>query len=113
MFTLLGTVAAASDAISIPEAAIVHLDPDTAELIAEVDAILCAALAPARRPPAPPATASSSVTPRSAGWSWRAPIRPWCGPVHPVRAVERSPPASRTARSPNISRCERQVMASQ
>ncbi|MCV7005045.1 MULTISPECIES: hypothetical protein [Mycobacterium] len=57
------------------------LDAEVAELIAEVDAILCAAVAVARRPPAPPVTASVA-------------LRPWHGPAHSVRAVQRSPPAS-------------------
>ncbi|MHA7649654.1 hypothetical protein ACX9NE_07825 [Mycobacterium sp. ML4] len=54
---------------------------EVAELIAEVDAILCAAVATSRRPPASPVASS-------------VPLRPRPGPAHRVRAVQRSPPAS-------------------
>ncbi|OBJ90519.1 hypothetical protein A9W97_01095 [Mycobacterium gordonae] len=74
------------------------LEADVAELFAEVDAILCAAVAAARRPPAPPVTTY-------------APLRPWSGPAHPVRAVQRSPPASPHTWS--LLSSERQVMTSQ
>lgn len=74
------------------------LDADVAELIAEVDAILCAAVAVDRRPSAPP------VTPCDPPGSWH-------GPAHPVRAVQRSPPASPHQRS--LPSSERQVMTSQ
>jgi hypothetical protein len=57
------------------------LDAEVAELIAEVEAILCAAVAVDRRPSTPPVAA------------W-VPLRPRRGPVHRVRAVQRSPPAS-------------------
>ena len=95
MTTQLGTVAAptTSDTIGTVKPEILHLDPDTAALIAEVDAILSAALTPARRPPAPPATGCALVGPRSAGRSCGALVRPRRGPVHHVWAVQRGPPA--------------------
>jgi hypothetical protein len=68
------------------------LDPDVEALFAEVDAILCAALVPHRWLPVPPATGSDLAGPPSAGRSRGAPCRPWGAPVHPVRAVPRSPP---------------------
>jgi hypothetical protein len=93
MMTPINTVApATNDTIGSPETEILYLDPDTAALIAEVDAILCAALTPARRPPAPPATGCALVEPRSAGRSSGALVRPRRGPVQPVRAVQRGPP---------------------
>lgn len=57
------------------------LDAEVAELIAEVEAILCAAVAVDRRPSTPPVAAC-------------VPLRPRRGPAHQVRAVQRSPPAS-------------------
>jgi hypothetical protein len=95
MMTHLGAVAAptTSDTIGRAEPEILYLDPDTAVLFAEVDAILCAALAPARRPPAPPTTGCALVEPRPAGRSWGALVRPRRGPVHSVRAVQRGPPS--------------------
>jgi hypothetical protein len=58
MMTHLGTVAAAttSDTTGWAEPEMLYLDPDTAALFAEVDAILCAALTPAvgRRHHQPP-----------------------------------------------------------
>lgn len=74
------------------------LDADVAELFAEVDAILGAAVATARRPSAPPVR--SCVL-----------LGPWHGPAHPVRAVQRSPPTSPRTRS--LLSSERQVMTSQ
>ncbi|MDT5170123.1 MAG: hypothetical protein QOD02_3454, partial [Mycobacterium sp.] len=55
MMTHLGTVVArtTSETIGRAEREILYSDPDTAALVAEVDAILCAALLRARRPPAP------------------------------------------------------------
>ena len=49
MMTQISTVAApaTSDTIGGPETKIPYLDPDIAALFAEVDVILCAALAPA------------------------------------------------------------------
>ncbi|BBY21537.1 hypothetical protein MSTO_17420 [Mycobacterium stomatepiae] len=91
--THINTVAApTNNATSDTAEPVLHLDPDVAALFAEIDAILCAALEPARRPPAPPATGCALLEPRSAGWSWGVLVRPQAGPVHPVRAVQRSPP---------------------
>ncbi|ODQ98733.1 hypothetical protein BST27_21655 [Mycobacterium intermedium] len=98
----------ASDAISIPEAAVLPLIPDAAALIAEVEAVL-EALAPAPLPPAPPATGCDLMTPRSAGRPWAAPACPWREPAHRVRPVQRSPPASRDDLYSHLD--ERQVMA--
>lgn len=94
MMTHINTVAAptTNDTVGNPETEILYLDPDIATLFAEVDAILCAALAPARWPPAPPATGCALVGPRSAGRSCGALVRPRRGPVQPVRAVQRGPP---------------------
>jgi hypothetical protein len=95
MMTHLGAVAAPTtrDTIGSPETEILYLDPDTAVLFAEVDAILCAALARVRRPLAPPATGCALVEPWPAGRSWGALVGPRRGPVHPVRAVQRGPPS--------------------
>lgn len=69
------------------------LDPDVAALIAEVDAIECAALKGHRRQPAPPpATGLGLLRPRPVGRSCVARIRHWRAPAHHVRAVQRSPP---------------------
>lgn len=68
------------------------LDPDNLALFVEVDAILCAALDPARCPPAPPVTGCTSLRPRSTGRAWGALVRPRARPVHPVWAVQRSAP---------------------
>jgi hypothetical protein len=67
-------------------------DPDVAALIAEVDAIECAALKGHRRPPAPPpATGLGLLRSRPVGRSCGARIRRWRVPAHHVRAVQRSP----------------------
>jgi hypothetical protein len=94
MITRLGNAAVpvASGAIDGLEFEILALDPDVAALIAEVDAILCAALTRARRPPPPPVTGSDfSIPGRLDGPAGRrsAPRR---APVHPVRAAQRGPP---------------------
>jgi hypothetical protein len=83
---------ATSDTIDSPESEILYLDPDVEALIAEVDAILCAALTPARQSPAPPATGCAVIEPRLAGRSCGALARPRSGPVQAVRAVQRGPP---------------------
>lgn len=90
-----GTIAPATgDSVGVLEPEILYLDPDTAALIAEVDAILCAALAPARRSPAPPDAARALVRRQSAGGPCgAAQVRSRRGPVQSVRAVQRSPPA--------------------
>lgn len=94
MMTHLDIVAvpATSDTVGSPELEILDLDPDTAALIAEVDAILCAALTPTRRPPAPPVTGRAFVRPSplvGPAVCWSALGR---GPIQPVHAVQRSPP---------------------
>lgn len=63
------------------------------ELIAEVDAILCEAVAPRRRRPAPPAVGCALCEPRRAGRSWGE-VLPGRrqDQVHRVDAVQRSPP---------------------
>ncbi len=114
MMTQLSTAAlpAASDTIGGLEFEILDLDPDVAALIAEVDAILCAALTPARRPPTPPVTGCTFVRPgRLVGPAvGRFAIR--CGPVQPVHAAQRSPPVPDWPAT-KVSKSERQVMASQ
>lgn len=115
MMTQLGTVAAptTSGTIGTVEPEILYLDPDIAALIAEVDAILCAALTPTRQPPAPPATGCAVIEPRLAGRSSGALVRPRSGPAQPVRAVQRGPPNREQPASKIIDRRERQVVASQ
>ena len=115
MMTHLGTVVArtTSETIGRAEREILYSDPDTAALVAEVDAILCAALLRARRPPAPPATRCAVVRPRPAAQSRGALVGPWRGPVQPVRAVQRGPPNPRTTATKVTTHSERQVMASQ
>jgi hypothetical protein len=92
MMTSFGTAAvpAASETIGSLEFEILVLD--VAAMMAEVDAILCAALTPARRPPVPPVAGSDIARPRrldAPAVRWSAPRRT---PVHPVRAVQRGPP---------------------
>jgi hypothetical protein len=91
--THLGAVAPATgDSVGVLEAEILYLDPDTAPLIAEVDAILCAELTPTRRPPVPPVTGCALMGPGrlvGPGLRWSALGR---RPAQPVRAVQRSPP---------------------
>lgn len=77
--------------------AVVGLDPDVEALLAEVEAIVSAALRTGRRPPPPPTSASAvrgvgSVAGRSKG----VPAHTWRVPAHPVRAVPRSPPRPTT-----------------
>ncbi len=75
------------------------LDRDVTELFADVDAILCAALQPRRRPPAPPATGCALDGPRSAGRSLDGSARArreWTRRhAGPVRATQRGPPEPR------------------
>lgn len=62
-------------------------------LIAEVDAIFCAAEAPRCQQPTPPAIGCALQGPRCAGRSWwPASRRPHCGPVRRRSPVQRSPP---------------------
>ncbi len=102
-----------SDTIGDAQTEILFPRADVAALFAEVDAILCAASDPARYPPAPPATGCALMRPRSAGRSWSALVGPWAGPVHPVWAVQRSPPTSEQPATTTDNPSERQVMASQ
>ena len=86
------TVPAASGTVGDLEFEILDLDPDVAALIAEVDAILCAAQTLARRPPAPPGTGSDFSRPgrpNGPAVRWSAPTRAPAQSVHPV---QRSPP---------------------
>jgi hypothetical protein len=115
MMTKVGTaaVSAARGIIGSLELEILDLDPDVTALIAEVDAILCAALTPARRPPAPPVTGSDFLRPdRLDGPAVRrsATMR---AAVPNVRAVQRSPPVPDRSRDEGHYAIERQVMASQ
>ena len=113
--TLVEAVAAPANSTNIDssEPKLVRVDPDMVALFAEVDAILCAALAPARFLPALPVTGCALVEPRWAGRSCGAPVRARRAPVRHVRAVQRSPPGRAHARddASNDSK-ERQVMAS-
>ena len=114
MMTHLDTVAAPASSVAIVsvEPEFLYLDPDVAALFAEVDAILYAALAPARRPPAPPA-GCALVGSRLAGRSCGALVGPRRGPVHPVWAVQRGPPTRNSPRPRSTTPRERQVVASQ
>jgi hypothetical protein len=93
MMTNMGSAAvpAASESIGSLEFEILDLDPDVAALMAEVDAILCAALTTARRPAHPVAGSDSS---RPGGLDGPAICRSALrsAPVHPVRAGQRGPP---------------------
>ena len=115
MMTDVGTTTApaASDVVVGFEPAILYLDPDTAALFAEVDAILCAALTPARRLPAPPVNGWALISPSSADRSCGALVRPRRGPKQLVRAVQRSPPTPQLSAIKVNGASERQVMASQ
>src|SRR5437764_7291240 len=68
--------------------------PEEIALFAEVDAILREAeqVSSTRRTPAPPVTGCALRGPRSAGRSWMQEDNRWHAPLHPVRAVQRSPP---------------------
>jgi hypothetical protein len=112
MMTGLGTAVAASGTIEILEFEILDLDPDVAALIAEVQATLCTALTPARRPPAPLVTGSDFQCP---DYWWR---RRCAGPPSVARQCTRAgrptwPSDPRTTRPRSATPCERQVMASQ
>ena len=94
MITSVGTatVPAACGTIGSLEFEILDVDPDVAALIAEVDAILCAALTPARRPPAPLVTGSDFSMPGLLVASAVRRSALSCAPEHPVRAAQRGPP---------------------
>lgn len=94
MMTSLSTAAvpAASGTIGTLAFEILDLDPDVAELIAEVDAILCAALTPARRPSAPPLAGSDIARPNRLDGPAMRRCAPRPAPVHDVRAGQRGPP---------------------
>ncbi|WP_155764499.1 hypothetical protein [Mycobacterium intracellulare] len=82
-------------------------DPEVATLIAEVDAILCAAsVTLLRRPPAPPVVGCALLGPRSPGRSWEVRAQPWRAPASNVRAVQRSPPRRPSAK-PGDTRMEK------
>ncbi|MCW2528707.1 MAG: hypothetical protein JWM76_3567 [Pseudonocardiales bacterium] len=74
------------------EAELCYLSSDVVELIAEVDAILCAALQPHRCPPAPPATRCTLGKHRPPGRWWIDADRRRSGARRRVRAVGRGPP---------------------
>lgn len=91
--------ASESGTIEVPAEQAVPLvfdDPSVVALIAEIDAILCAA---AQRlgcwPPAPPAIGCALSRPRCAGRSWQEAVRSWRPPVYGIEAVQRGPPAAR------------------
>lgn len=94
MMTILSTAAvpAASGIIGSPAFEILDLDPDVAELMAEVDAILSAALTPARRPSAPPLAGSDIARPNRLDGPAMRRCAPRPAPVHHVRAGQRGPP---------------------
>jgi len=67
-------------------------------LIAEVDAIFCAAEAPCRQQPTPPAIGCALHEPRCAGRSLEyTSRRPRRGPVRCMTPVQRSPPEAAAA----------------
>lgn len=115
VMTRCSTVAspAPGTAIQDQQAPLLLDDPPVATLIAEVDAILCAAAeALLRRPPAPPVVGCALLGPRSPGRSWQIPARPRTGPVRDVFAVERGPPQPIPDGTVNATIQERRVMAS-
>ena len=71
---------------------ILELDPDVAELIAEVDEILCAALAAIGRPPTPLAIKYALGKSRRLACREVRRCAPRQGPVRPVPPAERGPP---------------------
>lgn len=94
MMTYINTLAApvTDDPDTGIEAEFWYLSPDVLELIAEVDAILCAALQPHRCPPTPPATRCTLGKHRPADRSSIDPDRRRPGLTRRVRAVGRGPP---------------------
>jgi hypothetical protein len=71
------------------------LDPDVAELFAEVEAILQAALESLETPTAPSAVDCPAARRRAPSRFRGVPASPRPGPKAPVRAVQRSPPRPR------------------
>ena len=88
-----------SDTIGNLELEMLGLDPDIAALIAKVDAILCAALTPARRPPAPPVAGSDL-----GAWADRpvlsCGVRPQVHACEPVNAALRPRPTGVEIKDP-------------
>lgn len=81
-----------------PESMVLN-DPSVVALIAEVDAILCAAEAPDCQRPTPPVVGCASRRPRCAGRSCRKQVTPRRSqPVRRVDAQQRSPPSTRHRR---------------
>jgi hypothetical protein len=109
MMAGLGTAAepAASGTIGSLDFEILDLDPNVAALIGEVEAILCAALTPARRPPAPPVTGSQFSIPGRLDNPAVRRSAPRRAPVHPVRAAQRGPPAREEPPTKVNDPCER------
>jgi hypothetical protein len=71
---------------------LVLLDQDVVELFDDVDAILCAALRPRRRRPAPPVAGCAFSRPRFVARSSGDFTHPRPGRIHQHRATQRSPP---------------------
>jgi hypothetical protein len=89
----LSAMPATGDTVSGIEWEIQFLDPEVTALIAEVDAILSAALTAHRRSRTPPPVSGRALLrSRSARRCCGVLIRPWQRPAHLVRAVQRSPP---------------------
>ena len=83
------------------------LDPSVAALIAEVDAILCAAEAPDRQRPTPPVIGCALRGPRCAGRSFQKQATPPRNqPVRRVDPLQRSPPT--VIDTERLAQCQRQ-----
>jgi hypothetical protein len=101
----------------LAESLILGDDPSVAALIAEVDAIFCADVAPESQRPTPPVAGCALSGPRCAGWSCRKQVPPrHPEPVRRVDAMQRSPPVAprrRTLRpvSGTSTTFEREVLA--
>jgi hypothetical protein len=85
-------VAPAPLSSDMPDLALRLLDEDVIDLFADVDAILCAALRPRRRPPAVPVTGSAFARPRLVGPSPGGCAHSRRVRIHQRRATQRSPP---------------------
>lgn len=86
------TVPTASGTIESLEFEVLGVDPDVAELIAAVDAILSAAMTTACRLPAPPVTGYHFPRPGRLDSPAARRSAPRRAPVRPVQAMQRSPP---------------------